>query len=218
MDKFVIRTKLPPRGERKGEVKEDQKKQATIESLASVVVVEDIQRLKCELECDSSSPETILSALKVLGAKNLSKDVLLSTKIGHTVNRLRRQGSNEAIKEQAKLVFRRWRGFVRDSEKEKPLIEVRCDKKTEVLRGKARQFLVDALEVTSTENLPELIERTVFHKLGRLINNNYKRKMRSLVFTLKHKDAIREKVLSGEITVEKLVTLTADQLISYAVA
>lgn len=70
----------------------------------------------------------------------------------------------------------------------------------------------------STENLPELIERTVFHKLGRLINNNYKRKMRSLVFTLKHKDAIREKVLSGEITVEKLVTLTADQLNSYTVA
>lgn len=34
MDKFVIRTKLPPRGKRKGEVKEDQKKQATIESLA----------------------------------------------------------------------------------------------------------------------------------------------------------------------------------------
>lgn len=70
----------------------------------------------------------------------------------------------------------------------------------------------------STENLPELIERTVFHKLGRLINNNYKRKMRSLVFTLKHKDVIREKVLSGEITVEKLVTLTADQLNSYTVA
>lgn len=70
----------------------------------------------------------------------------------------------------------------------------------------------------STENLPELIERTVFHKLGRLINNNYKRKMRSLVFTLKHKDAIREKVLSGEITVEKFVTLTADQLNSYTVA
>lgn len=66
----------------------------------------------------------------------------------------------------------------------------------------------------TTENLPELIERTVFHTFGRLINNTYKRKMRSLVFTLKHRNTIREKVISGEITVKKLVTSTADQLIS----
>ena len=65
-----------------------------------------------------------------------------------------------------------------------------------------------------TENLPELIERTMFHKLGRLINNNYKRKMRSLVFTLKHRDAIRKRVLSGEITVEKFVNSSPDQLLT----
>lgn len=109
--------------------------------------MEEIQQLKCQLESDVSSSETILSALKTLGSKNVSKEVLLSTKIGHTVNQLRRQGSSEEIREQAKLVFRRWREFIRDSEKEKPLIEVRCDKKTEVLRGKARQFLTDALQV-----------------------------------------------------------------------
>ena len=114
----------------------------------SVVVVEEIQHLKCQLESDVSSSETILSALKVLGSKNVSKDVLLSTKIGHTVNQLRRQGSTDEIKEQAKLVFRRWRGFIRDLEKEKPLIEVRCDKKTEVIRGKARQLLAHALQTT----------------------------------------------------------------------
>jgi len=112
-----------------------------------VVVVEEIERLKCELESDVTPSDKILGALKVLGSKNLSKDVLLSTKIGHTVNQLRRQGSSEEIREQAKLVFRRWRGFIRDSEKEKPLIEVHCDKKTEVLRGKARQFLADALQM-----------------------------------------------------------------------
>ena len=65
-----------------------------------------------------------------------------------------------------------------------------------------------------TENLPEFIERTVFHKFGRLISNNYKRKMRSLVFTLKHRDAIRNRVLSGEITVEKFVNSSPDQLLT----
>ena len=34
MDKFVIRSKLPARGERKTVAKENRKKQATIESLA----------------------------------------------------------------------------------------------------------------------------------------------------------------------------------------
>lgn len=215
-----------------------------------MVVIEEIQRLKCELENDHSPSETIVSSLKLLGAKNLSKDVLLTTKIGHTVNRLRRHGSNEVIREQAKLVFRRWRSFIRDSEKEKSLIEVHCDKKTEVLRGKARQFLADALHVTvstltatcclcsisydflsnnitarhtntsfslqleTSGSLPELIERTMFQRHGRLISNNYKRRMRSLVFTLKHQDAIRKKVLSGEIPVDRLVSLPSDQLTS----
>lgn len=110
--------------------------------------MEEIHHLKCQLESDISSPETVLSVLKMLGSKNVSKDVLLSTKIGHTVNRLRRQGSSDEIREQAKLVFRRWRRFIRDLEREKPLIEVHCDKKTEVLRGKARQLLAENLQVT----------------------------------------------------------------------
>ena len=110
--------------------------------------MEEIHRLKCELESDVSTADAILSALKKLGTKNLSKDVLLSTKIGHTVNRLRRQGSSEEIREQAKLVFRRWRGFIKELEREKPSIEVHCDKKTEVVRGKARKLLADALQMT----------------------------------------------------------------------
>ena len=73
-----------------------------------------------------------------------------------------------------------------------------------------------SLYLQTAENLPELIERSVFHTFGRLINNTYKRKMRSLVFTLKHRDTIREKVIGGEITVEKLVTSSVDELIDCA--
>ena len=74
-------------------------------------MVEEIQYLKCQLESDVSLSETILSALKLLGSKNLSKDVLLSTKIGHTVDGLRCRGSSDEIREQAKHVFRRWRHY-----------------------------------------------------------------------------------------------------------
>ena len=77
-------------------------------------------------------------------------------------------------------------------------------------------FLFFILYLQTAENLPELIERTVFHTFGRLINNTYKRKMRSLVFTLKHRNTIREKVIDGEITVKKLVNSSVDELIDCA--
>ena len=63
-----------------------------------------------------------------------------------------------------------------------------------------------------SENLPELIVKIVFNTFGRLINNTYKRKMRSLVFIPKHKDSIREKVANGEISVKKLASSSVEKL------
>lgn len=63
-----------------------------------------------------------------------------------------------------------------------------------------------------SENLPELIVKIVFNTLWRLINDTYKRKMRSLVFIPKHKDSIREKVANGEISVKKLASSSVEKL------
>ena len=54
--------------------------------------------------------------------------------------------------------------------------------------------------------------KIVFNTFGRLINNSYKRKMRSLVFIPKHKDSIREKVVNGEISVKKLASSSVEKL------
>jgi len=54
--------------------------------------------------------------------------------------------------------------------------------------------------------LPETIERETFHQFGRLITNSYRRTIRGLVFLLKKDSQLREKVISGEVTVTKLVT------------
>lgn len=56
-----------------------------------------------------------------------------------------------------------------------------------------------------SHSLPEALEREVFHQCKRLINFNYRRTMRSLVFTLKHQDSVRKKVLSGELKLKKFV-------------
>ena len=57
----------------------------------------------------------------------------------------------------------------------------------------------------SSHKLPETIERETFQQHNRRINNPYKRTVRALVFILKNQEDVRNKVLSGEITVTNFV-------------
>lgn len=54
-------------------------------------------------------------------------------------------------------------------------------------------------------NLPEAIERETFYMFKRLINHNYRRTMRTLVFTLKNNEEIKKKVISGDLKVNEFV-------------
>lgn len=110
----------------------------------SVIVVEDILHLKCQLERDINSVEEKLSALHKLKAKNPPKTAMLSTNIGRTVNSLRRH-ENQDISSLAKEVFRKWKRYLTAEEAVRPMIDVRCDNNTEVLRRKARGLLAGSL-------------------------------------------------------------------------
>lgn len=57
----------------------------------------------------------------------------------------------------------------------------------------------------ASHKLPETIERETFQQHSRRINNAYKRTIRALVFLLKNQEDLRNKVLSGEITVTDFV-------------
>ena len=211
MDKFVVRKPRVPRQDVRKDCPVAKLKQATIESLPNVVVVENIYHLKTQLENENSTDNEILTALKELSAKIVSKEVLLKTKIGCVVNSLRKH-DNDKIKAMAKVVFRKWK-HVEVEEAIRPVIEVQCDKKTEAMRKKARTFLADSLKLLGADPLPEQIERAVFLEFGRRIDNNYKRKMRSIVFTLKHKDSVRKKVTEHKLKVEDLIRNRPDQLL-----
>lgn len=54
-------------------------------------------------------------------------------------------------------------------------------------------------------SLVEMIEREVVHSCNRRLDKSYRRTMRTLVFTLKHKDDVKKDVLSGKLSVEELV-------------
>ncbi|KAM3840542.1 transcription elongation factor A N-terminal and central domain-containing protein 2 isoform 1-T7 [Vipera latastei] len=203
MDKFVVRTPRTKGEPTKSNPGKKVYKQATIESLKRVVVVEDIKRWKSVLELSIQPKENLIEALMELRKKIPSKEILLSTKIGHTVNKMRKHPDQD-VATLAKEVYTEWRSFVKN-QSNRSLIEVRCNPRTESLRQNARKLLAEALEVEIGHLLAENIEQEAFYLSSHLVNTSYRRTVRALVFSLKHNPETRAQVQSGVLPVKMLV-------------
>ncbi|XP_038609219.1 transcription elongation factor A N-terminal and central domain-containing protein 2 [Tachyglossus aculeatus] len=203
MDKFVIRKPRAQESPQKRAPEEKVYKQATLESLKRVVVVEDVKRWKSALELPGQSEEVLMEALRELRKKIPSKEVLQSTQIGDAVSAMRGH-TDPAVASLAREVLAAWEAFL-THHANKACIEVRSDPRTEGLRQKAREMLSQALELEEADPLAGCIKREAFHLCSRLVGGPYRRTVRALVFALKHRPQLRAQLRSGSLTVGALV-------------
>ncbi|XP_047501165.1 transcription elongation factor A N-terminal and central domain-containing protein 2-like [Penaeus chinensis] len=144
MDKFVVRMpkSSPSSSPRKGGIRNY--KQSTIESLKGVVIIEDLERAKIVLERSDTKEELKIDTLKHLRKKMPAKEILVKTGLGKTVYKLSKS-KDEAIAAEAKKVYKLWKDHLH-SKVGRPVIEVKCDLKTQNFRNSARQMILDGLK------------------------------------------------------------------------
>ncbi|XP_064627436.1 transcription elongation factor A N-terminal and central domain-containing protein 2-like [Lineus longissimus] len=204
MDKYVVKlpgpstaSNWPSKSKGKG------LKQVTIKSLTRVVVVDDIKKIKEILVNKQTSNEDLAKALKELGEKIPSKEIIMETKIGQIVRKLVRH-DDEDVAKQAKAIYHKWKNFYAERSKLKP-IEVKYDAKTESLRIKARKHLAIALGVQETHNLVTGIEKEAFNLCKKVSMHIYNRALRTIILKAKSDNEMKNDILNGTLPVTFLV-------------
>lgn len=187
MEKFVVKTKRQTSSAGANASSASKHfKQRTLYSLQRVVIVEDILRYKAQLELPGQQTEVMVSALNALTEKQPSITVLKDTKIGKTVKKLTKHNDMQ-IADKAKLLIETWEKYVKTNVG-RPVMDVRCDAKTEKLRSTGRKMVASALNMEIDNGLSENIEREAFYLHDRKASVGYRRTMRKIVFTLKNNE------------------------------
>ena len=103
--RYESNTLSEKRKQRKAKIQKGPR-QATIESLGRVIVIEEFERCKGVLTEDNPSKERVMEALKSLGSKTPSRDILKKTNLGLIINTFRTNDDSE-IAELAKKTYRK---------------------------------------------------------------------------------------------------------------
>jgi len=182
-----------------------------------------------------------LDLLKTLGELNINLNILTSTRIGMTVNALRKSSNDEETVTLAKSLIKAWKKLVPETaekkeerkEKEEVKKKEEKEKKKEAsfpkpgfsgdeVRSRCRDLLLGAIKgqelpegVTegSCQEIATNLEQAIFNQFNQT-NQRYKNQVRSRVFNLKDKKNVRLRtnLLTGILSAEKLAKMTSEEL------
>jgi len=178
-----------------------------------------------------------LDLLNSLGQLKINLSILTSTRIGMTVNNLRKSSKDEEIITVAKGLIKTWKKFVpeekdkkQDSKPKEEKEERKVEKKVsssrptfsgDEVRSRCRELLLNAIK---GEDLPEGIDMEKCEDLATMLEDEintlhsnqmkYKNQVRSRVFNLKDKKnpGLRANFLLGIITPAKLAGMTSEEM------
>jgi len=191
---------------------------------------------------EDSDQTQALDLLNTLGGLKINLSILTNTRIGMTVNALRKSSKDEEIIAVAKSLIKTWKKFVPDSSEKKSETpkpketpkEEKKDKRDDE-RSKANSFsgdevrsrcrnlllaaikgeagLPEGISEDSIEELATSLEEEIFRQF-KSTNPKYKNHVRSRIFNLKDKknQALRENFLLGILTAERLAKMTSEEM------
>jgi len=182
-----------------------------------------------------------LDLLNTLGKLKINLPILTNTRIGMTVNNLRKSSKDDEIITVAKSLIKTWKKFVPEDnkkpekakeEKEERREEREAEKKSsssfrptfsgDEVRSRCRELLLNSIK---GEDMPEGIDQEkcddlatmLEDEINKLHSNNqmkYKNQVRSRVFNLKDKKnpMLRTNFLLGIITPANLASMTSEEM------
>ena len=177
--------------------------------------------------------ESLLKHLEDLDSTQVTFDQLQSTKIGVSLNRLRKETSDSDILTISKRILRSWKRLIPKEPQQEPIVavndksvktkEVKNEKTKDDIRLHNKKVLQEALRENkslperswvSTEELAEAIEKAVFDMFAGETNNKYRNQINSRVYNIRKNLTLQENLLIGNITPEEVAVMSHDEMAS----
>jgi len=204
---------------------------------------DEVSSIRRQLEKITEGGDTTqaLDLLKSLGELDINLPILTKTRIGMTVNALRKSSQDEETVTLAKSLIKSWKKLVPENAEKKEKKEEERKASSErketpkstpssrpgfsgdEVRSRCRDLLLGAIRgegqlpegctEEGCQNIATSLEEAIFNQFKQT-NQKYKNQIRSRVFNLKDKKnpGLRISLLCGIITSEKLSKMTSEEM------
>jgi len=178
-----------------------------------------------------SDKDSLMKHLEDLDSMTVTFDQLQNTKIGVSLNYLRKETVDSKILALSKKILRRWKKVIPKVPEKEPIMavtensqkkELNAEKAEDEIRMHFKKMLLAALKENkslperswvSTDELAEAIEKAVFAMFMET-SSKYRNQINSRVYNIKKNLTLQENLLIGNITPEEVAVMSHEEMAS----